>query len=74
MNLPPELLHVVLNHLPIVGIPLGLAILLGGTLFKNRVVQWTALGTIGLADSGGKIRHPECRTGAALSRFEKEES
>jgi hypothetical protein len=74
MNLPPEHLQVVLNHLPIVGMSLGFAILLGCTLFKNRVVQWTALGTIGLADCGGKIRHPEFRTGSALSRVEKEEN
>lgn len=74
MNLTPEQLDDVLNHLSIVGMPLGLVILFGGTFLKNRAVQWTALGAIGLADCGGKIRHPEFRTGAALSRVEKEEN
>jgi len=74
MNLTPEHLHVVLYDLPNVGMSLGLVILLGGTFLKNRAGQWTALGAIGLADSGGKILHPEFRTGAALSRVEKEEN
>jgi hypothetical protein len=74
MNLTPEQLDDVHNHHSIVGMPLGVVILFGGTFLKNRAVQWTSSGAIGLADSGGKIRHPEFRTGSALSRLEKEEN
>lgn len=36
-------LHLILNHIPILGILFGIWVLLGGLLFKSRPVQYTAL-------------------------------
>ncbi|MDX6767858.1 MAG: hypothetical protein SFU85_13835 [Candidatus Methylacidiphilales bacterium] len=69
MNLTPEHLHIALNHLPIVGIPIGLLILWVGTVFKTPPVQLTALGLIAamaLATAGVMYTGEE-----AEERFEK---
>jgi len=37
-------LHLIVNHLPIVGVLIGLLVLMAGFLFKNAAVKLTALG------------------------------
>jgi uncharacterized membrane protein len=45
----PAHLHLVLNHLPILGVLFGTLLLVIGFVRKNRVVQQTALATLALA-------------------------
>ncbi|MCC7466172.1 MAG: hypothetical protein IT261_07890 [Saprospiraceae bacterium] len=75
-------LHLVLNHLPILGVLFGLLTMMGGYLLKNPSVKRTALGMFAITfvaalgsmvlaqrvgSSGGEIRHTEIRTGVAAA-------
>ena len=48
MNLEPEHLHVLLNHLPLVGLVVAVVVLVVALLLRNRPATILALALVGL--------------------------